>query len=50
MFSIDGELVTTIGDRGTGPGKFYLPVGIYIDKDGHIVVDRKETSRFSSSN
>ena len=38
IFSIEGHLLTTIGQEGEGPGKFYLPMGIDIDKEGRIVV------------
>ena len=38
VFSIEGHLLTTIGQEGEGPGKFYRPSGIDIDKEGRIVV------------
>ena len=38
IFSIEGHLLTTIGQEGEGPGKFYNPSGIDIDKEGRIVV------------
>ena len=38
IFSIEGHLLTTIGQEGEGPGKFYNPRGIDIDKEGRIVV------------
>ena len=38
VFSIEGHLLTTIGQEGEGPGKFIRPTGIYIDKEGRIVV------------
>ena len=38
VFSIEGHLLTTIGQEGEGPGKFYYPRGIDIDKEGRIVV------------
>ena len=38
IFFIEGHLLTTIGQEGEGPGKFYLPMGIDIDKEGRIVV------------
>ena len=46
VFSIEGNLLTTIGQEGEGPGKFYLPRGIDIDKEGRIVVvDNKKSHR-----
>ena len=44
VFSIEGHLLTTIGQEGEGPGKFYYPRGIDIDKDGRIVVVDKKKS------
>ena len=38
VFSIEGHLLTTIGQRGDGPGEFRRPKGIDIDKEGRIVV------------
>ena len=38
IFSIEGHLLTTIGQEGEGPGKFDCPNGIDIDKEGRIVV------------
>ena len=38
VFSIEGHLLTTIGQLGEGPGKFYSPTGIDVDKEGRIVV------------
>ena len=38
VFSIEGHLLTTIGQEGEGPGKFDLPSGIDVDKEGRIVV------------
>ena len=44
VFSIEGHLLTTIGQEGEGPGKFLCPRGIDIDKEGRIVVaDCKES-------
>ena len=44
VFSIEGHLLTTIGQEGEGPGKFILPTGIDIDKEGRIVVVDKKKS------
>ena len=38
VFSIEGHLLTTIGQKGEGPGKFTGPSGVDIDKEGRIVV------------
>ena len=44
VFDREGQLVATIGHEGTGPGEFYYPHGIYINKEGLIVVvDRKDS-------
>ena len=44
VFSREGQLVTTIGQEGTGPGEIFLPQGIDISKEGFIVVvDCKES-------
>ena len=46
VFSIEGHLLTTIGQEGEGPGKFISPRGIDIDKEGRIVVvDFKKSHR-----
>ena len=46
VFSIEGHLLTTIGQEGEGPGKFFCPRGIDIDKEGRfVVVDNKESHR-----
>ena len=38
VFSIEGHLLTTIGQEGVGPGKFNHPMGVDVDKEGRIVV------------
>ena len=43
VFSIEGHLLTTIGQEGEGPGKFCGPRCIDVDKEGRIVVDRKQS-------
>ena len=46
VFSLEGDLIATIGHEGTEPGEFYQPRGIDVDKDGRIVVvDRKDTNK-----
>ena len=41
IFSIEGQLLTTIGQRGKGPGKFVCPRGINVDEGRIVVVDFK---------
>ena len=44
VFNREGQLVTTIGQEGTGPGQFQSPQGIAINREGLIVVvDDKES-------
>ena len=38
VFSREGQLVATIGHKGTGPGEFQSPQGIDINKEGLVVV------------
>ena len=38
VFSREGQLVATIGHKGTGPGEFQSPRGIEINKEGLVVV------------
>ena len=46
VFDREGQLVATIGHEGKGPGEFYRPHGIDINKEGLIVVvDNKESNR-----
>ena len=46
IFSMEGHLLTNIGQKGDGPGNFYRPHGIDVDKDGRIVVvDHKESHK-----
>lgn len=33
-----GELITTVGRKGEGPGEFNLPTGLVVWRDGHFVV------------
>ena len=44
VFSIEGHLLTTIGQEGEGPGNFDRPMGIDVDKEGRIVVVDKKKS------
>ena len=46
VFDGEGQLVATIGHEGTGPGEFYYPQGIYVNKEGLIVVvDKKDSHK-----
>ena len=45
VFSREGQLVATIGHKGTGPGEFSYPHGIDINKEGLIVVVDLKDSR-----
>ena len=46
VFDREGQLVATIGHEGTGPGEFYYPRGIDINKEGLIVVvDYKDSHK-----
>ena len=44
-FSPTGELLTSWGEPGSGPGQFQLPHGIAVDRDGRVVVADRENSR-----
>ena len=44
VFDGEGQLVTTIGDEGTGPGEFCRPRGIDVNKEALIVVVNSKQS------
>ena len=45
-FSPDGRLLMSWGSRGTGPGQFGLPHGLWVDRQGRILVaDRQPVAR-----
>ncbi len=44
-FSPDGRLLASWGMPGSGPGEFYLPHGIAIDRQGVIYIADRENSR-----
>ena len=44
-FSPEGELRFSWGEPGDGPGQFNLPHGIWIDKDGRVLVADRENDR-----
>lgn len=53
VFSPDGELLTTFGAEGDGPGQFRLPTDVAFDADGGIFVSEyggnDRVTRWSSS-
>ena len=44
-YSPEGELISSWGEPGAGPGQFHLPHGIAIAKDGTVFVADRENSR-----
>lgn len=44
-FSADGELISSWGEVGIGPGEFHLPHGICATADGRILVGDRENDR-----
>jgi sugar lactone lactonase YvrE len=44
-FSPTGELITSFGEPGNGPGQFNLPHGVAITKDGRVLVADRENDR-----
>jgi DNA-binding beta-propeller fold protein YncE len=44
-FTLDGRLLISWGEPGTGPGQFRLPHGIAVAKDGTVYVADRENSR-----
>lgn len=44
-FTSDGELITSWGGIGAGPGEFHLPHGIRATPDGRILVGDRENDR-----
>jgi streptogramin lyase len=44
-FTADGELIQSWGEPGTGPGQFYLPHGIWIDRESRVLVADRENER-----
>lgn len=44
-FNPDGKYITTIGNRGQGPGEFYFPLSIDIDSDGYLYVSDPQRQR-----
>ena len=44
-FTADGELVSSWGEVGSGPGEFRLPHGILVDREGRVLVADRENDR-----
>jgi DNA-binding beta-propeller fold protein YncE len=44
-FSVDGKLLRSWGEPGTGPGQFRIPHGIAVSRDGRVWVADRENSR-----
>jgi sugar lactone lactonase YvrE len=44
-FSINGQLLFSWGEPGTGPGQFRIPHGIAVDQQGVVYVADRENSR-----
>ena len=44
-FSPDGKHILSWGEPGTGPGQFNLPHGVWIDKQGRVMVADRENDR-----
>ncbi|MGI6035687.1 MAG: peptidyl-alpha-hydroxyglycine alpha-amidating lyase family protein [Limnochordia bacterium] len=44
-FNPKGELILSWGEPGGGPGQFFLPHGVYVDKGGLVYVSDRENKR-----
>jgi sugar lactone lactonase YvrE len=49
-FSADGELLSSWGEPGNGPGQFHVPHGIAIDRSAILYVADRENSRLQLFN
>ena len=38
MFTSEGQFLRSFGTKGDGPGQFYYPYGIAVDRDGLVYV------------
>ena len=44
-FTSDGKLIISWGDPGSGDGQFNLPHGVWIDRQGRVLVSDRENDR-----
>jgi DNA-binding beta-propeller fold protein YncE len=44
-FTSDGKLIMSWGDPGSGDGQFNLPHGVWIDRQGQVLVSDRENDR-----
>ena len=44
-FTSDGKLIMSWGDPGSGDGQFNLPHGVWIDRQGRVLVSDRENDR-----
>ena len=44
-FTSDGKLILSWGDPGSGDGQFNLPHGVWIDRQGRVLVSDRENDR-----
>ena len=44
-FTADGKLIMSWGDPGSGDGQFNLPHGVWIDRQGRVLVSDRENDR-----
>ena len=44
-FGPDGKYITTIGNRGQGPGEFYFPLSLDLDPNGYLYVSDPQNQR-----
>jgi sugar lactone lactonase YvrE len=44
-FGPDGKYITTIGNRGQGPGEFYFPLSLDLDPKGYLYVSDPQNQR-----
>ena len=44
-FSAHGELISSWGEPGTGPGQFHIPHSVWVHTDGRVLVADRENDR-----
>ncbi|MGD2245407.1 MAG: NHL repeat-containing protein [Candidatus Aminicenantes bacterium] len=49
-FGPDGKYITTLGNRGQGPGEFFLPLSLDIDPNGYLYVSDPQNQRIQILN